>query len=93
MSTRLAADPDDDDSLALAGAHAVGYRLNLTTAQVAAPTAAASRPQVRRVRVTLDLTGLAGSDPAYQPGPNGWTYRLERDSATQPWQITDHGNG
>ena len=30
------------------------------------------------VQVTLDYTGLTGSGFAYQPGPNGWTYWLER---------------
>lgn len=46
-----------------------------------------------RVQVALTYAGLAGSDLAYQPGPNGWTYRLERSDATLPWVITDHGNG
>jgi hypothetical protein len=143
--------------LALVGAHVMGYRLNLTTAQVAAPTADASPEQVvtryveaydardwttmariypsqsidrhrtigtmsnlrivnsrlltsaevsaeygnpaepgrsyYEVRVVLDMDGLRGSDLAYPPGPNGWTYRLERDSTAQPRQITGHGNG
>ena len=46
-----------------------------------------------RVQLALTYTGLTGSDLGYQPGPNGWTYRLERPDATHPWTITDHGNG
>lgn len=46
-----------------------------------------------QVQVTLDLSGLIGSDLAHETGSNGWTYFLERDSATDRWQITDHGNG
>ena len=45
-----------------------------------------------RVRVTVDLEGLRGSDLAYRPGRNGWAYLLERDSPAQPWTIADHGN-
>jgi hypothetical protein len=45
-----------------------------------------------RVRVTVDLEGLQGSDLAYRPGPNGWAYLLERDSPASPWTIADHGN-
>lgn len=46
-----------------------------------------------RVGVTLDYTGLAGSDLAYDDGPTGWTYWLERSTSSDPWTITDHGNG
>ncbi len=46
-----------------------------------------------RVEVTVDYTGLTGSDFAYDDGPNGWTYWLERGDASQPWIIFDHGNG
>ena len=45
------------------------------------------------VQVTLDYTGLTGSDLAYQPGPNGWTYWLERTTPGEPWTIIDSGNG
>ena len=45
-----------------------------------------------RVEVTLDLTGLTGSDLAYDDGPNGWTYWLERSTTSDPWRITDQGN-
>lgn len=137
----------------LAGAYAVGYRLNLQTGSVPVPTATASPEDVVRsyaeaydrrdfatmraiypseqsaysrfrvmgtmrnlqitrsrmvdkdprratrpghcyalVSVTLDLTGLTGSDWAYDEGPNGWTYELERSSTAEPWTIVDHGN-
>jgi hypothetical protein len=46
-----------------------------------------------RVEVSLDYTGLTGSDLAYDSGPNGWTYWLERPDATSPWTIADQGNG
>ncbi len=46
-----------------------------------------------RVEVTLDYTGLTGSDLAYDDGPNGWTYWLERSTSSDPWTITDHGTG
>ena len=46
-----------------------------------------------RVEITLDYTGLTGSDIAYQDGPNGWTYWLERGTTSEPWTITDHGTG
>lgn len=46
-----------------------------------------------RVGVTLDFTGLTGSDLTYDDGPNGWTYWLERGNAAEAWTITDHGNG
>ena len=46
-----------------------------------------------RVEVTLDLTGLEGSDLAYDDEPNGWTYWLERGTGSDPWTITDHGTG
>jgi len=45
-----------------------------------------------RVRVTLRFSGLLGSDLAYENGPNGWAYLLERESSTEPWRIADHGN-
>lgn len=45
-----------------------------------------------RVEVTLDHTGLTGSDLADQDGPHGWTYWLERTTTSDPWTITDHGN-
>ena len=44
------------------------------------------------VSVTLDLTGLTGSDLAYDEGPNGWTYELERSTSAEAWTIVDHGN-
>ena len=44
------------------------------------------------VKVTLDCTGLTGSDFSFGDGPNGWTYWLERGSASDPWTIIDHGN-
>ena len=46
-----------------------------------------------RVEVTLDYGGLTGSDLAYDEGPNGWTYWLERSTTSGPWTITDQGNG
>jgi hypothetical protein len=46
-----------------------------------------------RVEVTVDYSGLTGSGLAYDDGPNGWTYWLERSTASEPWTITDHGNG
>ncbi|GAA3560501.1 hypothetical protein GCM10022197_15020 [Microlunatus spumicola] len=46
-----------------------------------------------RVEVTLDYTGLTGSDFSFDDGPNGWTYWLERSTASDPWTITDQGNG
>lgn len=42
------------------------------------------------VQVTVDYTGLTGSDLAYQPGPNSWTYWLERTPG-EPWTIIDSG--
>ncbi|WP_375425869.1 hypothetical protein [uncultured Friedmanniella sp.] len=46
-----------------------------------------------RVRVTLRFSGLSdSSDLAYDDGPNGWAYLLERDSDDVPWRIADHGN-
>ncbi|RYZ28688.1 MAG: hypothetical protein EOP01_06265 [Propionibacteriaceae bacterium] len=44
------------------------------------------------VEVRLTYVGLTGSDLAYRPGPNGWTYWLER-ADTGAWTIIDHGNG
>lgn len=44
-----------------------------------------------RVGISFDYTGLTGSDIAYQDGPNGWDYWLERSGADNPWTITDHG--
>lgn len=46
-----------------------------------------------RVQVTVDYSGLTGSDLAYEEGPNGWTYWLERRTDSKPWRITDQGNG
>ncbi|RYZ24888.1 MAG: hypothetical protein EOP01_11075 [Propionibacteriaceae bacterium] len=132
--------------------HLLGYRLNLTTARVPAPTAASTPEQVvltyveayddedwstmakiypgqsfdrfraigtmsdvvvvqsramdgtehgnaakpgvsyYSVRVTLQLSGLEGSESAYTSGPNGWAYELERRGPGEPWHITDQGN-
>ena len=44
-----------------------------------------------RAQVTLVYTGLTGSDLAYQNGPNGWDYWLERSAADKSWTITDQG--
>ena len=45
------------------------------------------------VLVTVDYTGLTGADLAYEPGPNSWTYLLERTSPGETWTIIDSGNG
>lgn len=46
-----------------------------------------------RVEVLVVYSGLTGSDLATDEGPNEWTCSLERSSDSQPWTITDHGNG
>lgn len=46
-----------------------------------------------RVRVALRYSGLSDySSLAYENGPNGWAYLLERDGGTEPWHIANHGN-
>lgn len=62
----------------------------LTSAEDGNPSAPGR--SYHRVGVTLRLSGLEGSDLAYQNGPNGWAYLLERDRSTEPWQIVGHGN-
>lgn len=45
------------------------------------------------IDVELNYTGLRGSDIAYQPGPNSWTYYLDRSGPNSAWRIADHGVG
>ncbi|WP_091523754.1 hypothetical protein [Microlunatus soli] len=45
------------------------------------------------IDVELNYTGLRGADIAYQPGPNAWTYYLERSGPRHAWRIADHGAG
>lgn len=47
----------------------------------------------RAVEVTLNYTDMQGSDIAYPPGPNGWTYYLDREGKQRAWRIADHGVG
>jgi hypothetical protein len=88
----------------LGAGYLLGYRLSVQTGSVPVPTAAASPDEVVRsyveaynrrdfAEVTLDCSGLTGSDLAYDEGPNRWTYWLERSSVSERWTITDHGNG
>lgn len=44
-----------------------------------------------RVEVRFDYAGLTGSDLAYENGPSGSIYWLERGSTDEPWTITDQG--
>jgi len=45
------------------------------------------------IDVELNYTGIRGSDIAYQPGPNAWTYDLDRSGPNHAWRIADHGVG
>ena len=45
------------------------------------------------IDVELNYTGIRGSDSAYPPGPNGWTYYLYRSGPNHAWRIADHGVG
>jgi len=108
----------------LGAGYLLGYRLNVQTASIPVPTAAASPDDVVRSYVEAydhrDLDTMRviypsgqsafsryramgtmgdlritrrGSDLAYDEGPNGWTYWLERSTTSGPWTITDQGNG
>lgn len=139
-------------TIVLALGYLFGYRLNITTAHIALPTAAATPEQVvstyvdaydhrdwktmaaiypnqivdrhrtigtmtdltvvssqalagpedgnpahsgvsyYKVRVTLQLHDLTGSDFALKPGLNGWAYLLERRGPGEPWHIAARGN-
>jgi hypothetical protein len=45
------------------------------------------------VDVTLSYTHMHGVDIGYPPGPNGWTYYLQRIGPDHAWRIVDHGVG
>jgi hypothetical protein len=45
------------------------------------------------IEVKFRYTGLTGADIAYEPGPTGWTYYLQRRGPGDPWRIVDHGAG
>ncbi|MBO0810552.1 MAG: hypothetical protein J2P23_00740 [Microlunatus sp.] len=45
------------------------------------------------VDVTLNYTDMQGVDIGYPPGPNAWTYYLQRLGPNRAWRIVDHGVG
>jgi hypothetical protein len=45
------------------------------------------------VDVTLKYTHMQGVDIGDSPGPNGWTYDLQRLAPDHAWRIVDHGVG
>lgn len=45
------------------------------------------------IDVEFNYTGLRDSDNPYPPGPNAWTYVLDRSGPDHAWRIFDHGVG
>ena len=72
---------------------AMGTMQDLTIVSSHADTTYGPSRRLWAVQVQLTFTGLQGSDLAYDPGPNGWTYYLDRSGPDRAWRIVDHGNG